>query len=35
MKLTGVGLWVDIDRGRMIVKDKVKMTLYPSGREKK
>ncbi len=32
--LTGVGLWVDIDQGRMIVKEKVRVILYPSGREK-
>ncbi len=35
VELTGVGLLVDIEQGRMIVKDKVQMVLYPSGREKK
>ncbi len=34
IELTGIGLWVDIDQGRMIVKDDVKMVLYPSGWEK-
>lgn len=35
VELTGVGLWIDIDQGRMIVKDKVRVILYPSAREKK
>jgi LPS export ABC transporter protein LptC len=33
--LTGVGLRVEIDRGQMIVKDKVRVIFYPAGREKK
>ncbi len=35
MELTGVGLWIGIDQGRMIVKNQVEVILYPSGREKK
>ncbi|MDA3902236.1 MAG: LPS export ABC transporter periplasmic protein LptC [Desulfuromusa sp.] len=34
-ELTGTGLQIDIDQGRMLVKDNVWMVLYPGGREKK
>ncbi|WP_321369917.1 LPS export ABC transporter periplasmic protein LptC [uncultured Desulfuromusa sp.] len=35
MELTGVGLQIDIDLGRMLVKDNVWMKLYPVNSEKK
>ncbi|MDX2481421.1 MAG: LPS export ABC transporter periplasmic protein LptC [Desulfuromusa sp.] len=35
LELTGIGLQMDIDQGRMLVKDKVWMVLYPSKMEKK
>ncbi len=35
VELTGTGLQVDIDQGRMLVKDNVRMLLYPADREKK
>ena len=34
LELTGTGLQVDIDQGRMLVKDKVWVMLYPAGMEK-
>lgn len=34
LELTGSGLQIDIDQGRMLVKRKVKAILYPEGREK-
>ena len=34
LELTGIGLQIDIDQGRMMVKDKVWMLLYPAGTEK-
>ncbi len=35
LELTGTGLQVDIDQGRMLVKENVWMLLHPAGREKK
>ncbi len=35
MELTGTGLQIDIDQGRMLVKDNVWMMLYPANSEKK
>ena len=34
LELTGIGLQIDIDQGRMLVKDNVWMLLYPAGAEK-
>ncbi len=34
IELTGTGLKVDIDQGHMLVKENVRMILYPAGREK-
>lgn len=34
LELTGTGLQVDIDQGRMLVKDNVWMVLYPVGTER-
>ncbi len=34
LELTGSGLQIDIDQGRMLVKEKVWMMLYPAGMEK-
>ncbi|MEA3362725.1 MAG: LPS export ABC transporter periplasmic protein LptC [Thermodesulfobacteriota bacterium] len=34
LELTGTGLQIDIDQGRMLVKDNVWVLLYPAGREK-
>jgi len=34
LELTGTGLQIDIDQGRMLVKDNVWMLLYPAGVEK-
>ena len=35
LELTGTGLQIDIDQGRMLVKDKVRMLWYPAAEEKK
>ena len=35
LELTGTGLQIDIDLGRMLVKDKVWMKLYPKDSEKR
>ena len=35
VELTGIGLQIDIDQGHMLVKDKVRMLLYPVAGEKK
>jgi hypothetical protein len=35
LEMTGIGLQIDIDLGRMLVKDNVWMKLYPEDSEKR
>lgn len=35
LELTGIGLQIDIDQGRLLVKENVRMLLNPAGMEKK